>query len=530
MAAAAQKGENPLTSLEIISFLKSYQGSLLTNHDLVRHFRRQLKHSEANKQLLKDVSAKVATVRMVDGQKTIELRSGHLVHSAETIDSIYRALSRPRERKISNEEPLKFLHRLLSSDNIEELARSDQGDAYKIVSDVLKGNNEIDEPPPPPLPVKKSHREDPEPPPPHPRRNPANVRPPLPAKTRQKKHSREATERTLEENTNNLTEKPPRLPPKRSRPLAAPEWLKHPPPIKIPEREDALAHGDEDEEERSDDGRVAQNASDLPEKNDRTYDRRKAFKKKEFEKVDDSESDSDACKDRRKTFKLRSGGKSVKDLARDFNDIASTSQLQLSDHVRSRLEASRQKRLTSSNLQQEDEFSPLSADERSWLRAASANDLHAMLKLWSIVPLATRDRYSGYNALHWAAKHGNVTLIQKLLEGGDLNANRRTKGGYTPLMLAASCGRMAAYTWLVNNSLVDAELRDYAGKKAKDYLKEHEDDLDATAKDDADDESHEADGKRMRMRKKVEKSSTFFKGVVRDSFQRPRQKVNKEVQ
>jgi ankyrin repeat protein len=46
-----------------------------------------------------------------------------------------------------------------------------------------------------------------------------------------------------------------------------------------------------------------------------------------------------------------------------------------------------------------------------------------------------KDFTTGYTALHWAAKQGNLDLVKLLAGNYQVNVNVRSFGGYTPLHL-----------------------------------------------------------------------------------------------
>ena len=46
-----------------------------------------------------------------------------------------------------------------------------------------------------------------------------------------------------------------------------------------------------------------------------------------------------------------------------------------------------------------------------------------------------KDFTTGYTALHWAAKQGNLDLVKLLAGNYQVNVNVRSYGGYTPLHL-----------------------------------------------------------------------------------------------
>ena len=47
-----------------------------------------------------------------------------------------------------------------------------------------------------------------------------------------------------------------------------------------------------------------------------------------------------------------------------------------------------------------------------------------------------KDFITGYTALHWAAKHGNLDLVKLLAGQYQVDVNVKSHGGYTPLHLS----------------------------------------------------------------------------------------------
>lgn len=86
-----------------------------------------------------------------------------------------------------------------------------------------------------------------------------------------------------------------------------------------------------------------------------------------------------------------------------------------------------------------------------------------------------KDFMSGFTALHWAAKDGNVDAIHKLLEissrkGTGVHVNCKSHGGYTPLHIAAIHGHAEVLAVLVQRYGASVNERDNDGKKALHYL------------------------------------------------------------
>ncbi|XP_031304849.2 ankyrin repeat domain-containing protein SOWAHA [Camelus dromedarius] len=121
---------------------------------------------------------------------------------------------------------------------------------------------------------------------------------------------------------------------------------------------------------------------------------------------------------------------------------------------------------------------PLEPAEHEWLvRAAGGrwtHQLHGLL-LRDLGLAAKRDFMSGFTALHWAAKSGDLEMVQQLVEvarrgGARVDVNARSYGGYTPLHLAALHGHEDAAVLLVVRLGAQVHVRDHSGRRAYQYL------------------------------------------------------------
>ena len=96
-----------------------------------------------------------------------------------------------------------------------------------------------------------------------------------------------------------------------------------------------------------------------------------------------------------------------------------------------------------------------------------------------------------------------------------MDVNLRSRGGYTPLMLAAAHKKEHVYRLLLNPYGANPNLRDYSGKLADYYMEleeEDKDSIDGGAGVEVD------EGTRKKVRRKAERSSTFLRDFVRDSI------------
>ncbi|XP_052054656.1 ankyrin repeat domain-containing protein SOWAHB [Apodemus sylvaticus] len=120
---------------------------------------------------------------------------------------------------------------------------------------------------------------------------------------------------------------------------------------------------------------------------------------------------------------------------------------------------------------------PLDAREHEWIvRLASGSWLQVLTLFWEDPQLALhRDFLTGYTALHWIAKHGDLSALQDLVSGAQkagiaLDVNVRSSCGYTPLHLAAIHGHQGVIKLLVQRLASRVNIRDCSGKKPWQYL------------------------------------------------------------
>ena len=158
-------------------------------------------------------------------------------------------------------------------------------------------------------------------------------------------------------------------------------------------------------------------------------------------------------------------------------------------------------------------YKPLNDEEREWILAACRNDQHIMLKILaqSLNPsnlVSTREHGSGNTALHWCCKYGNVAMIDTLVGKYKASVAVKSRGGYTPLMIAAIHQKTEAYNKLVELYGADPEVRDYSGRKAKQYLLQH-------SQPEFVDEIDFAEPKKPEFERKTPgRSSSFFRALL----------------
>jgi len=109
---------------------------------------------------------------------------------------------------------------------------------------------------------------------------------------------------------------------------------------------------------------------------------------------------------------------------------------------------------------------------KQWMVHTARGDYQTAAKMLNDDPKLARhkDFTSGYTALHWACKHGNLDLVKLLAGTFQANVNAKSHGGYTPLHIAAQCNHQEVFDLLVQAYRADANTRDYAGKKPRQYM------------------------------------------------------------
>ena len=120
---------------------------------------------------------------------------------------------------------------------------------------------------------------------------------------------------------------------------------------------------------------------------------------------------------------------------------------------------------------------PLDAREHEWIvKLASGSWIQVLTLFWEDPQLALhKDFLTGYTALHWIAKHGDLRALQDLVSGAQkagiaLDINVKSSCGYTPLHLAAIHGHQGIIKLLVQRLASRVNVRDSSGKKPWQYL------------------------------------------------------------
>ena len=110
---------------------------------------------------------------------------------------------------------------------------------------------------------------------------------------------------------------------------------------------------------------------------------------------------------------------------------------------------------------------------KEWITRAVQNDTYSMIEMLRYYPelVTCIDPISGFTALHWAAKHGNLDVVKILCKSNLLQINRRSRGGYTALHFAQQYGHPEIVDVLVEECKADTNVRDNYGFKPHQYVK-----------------------------------------------------------
>ena len=180
-----------------------------------------------------------------------------------------------------------------------------------------------------------------------------------------------------------------------------------------------------------------------------------------------------SVKERTKTFNRMASEVEVTNLHKVANNL--TNNNTISD--KKRKTSSRANRGPSSHRDDLDShdsssISTLDHVSKQWMVHAAKCDYIGLVKMLRDDPrlAKSKDFTSGYTALHWAAKHGNLDLVKLLAGNYQVDVNIKSHGGYTPLHLACQFGHQEVFDTLVKAYGADANARDNAGKKPRQYM------------------------------------------------------------
>lgn len=118
----------------------------------------------------------------------------------------------------------------------------------------------------------------------------------------------------------------------------------------------------------------------------------------------------------------------------------------------------------------------LDSIKKEWITRARQNDTASIIELLKFYPelVTSIDPISGYTALHWAAKHGNIQMVRLLCQSNLIQIDKRSKSGYTALHLAQNFGRLDISDFLTKDCNANISIRDNHGFKSHQYGKRKE--------------------------------------------------------
>lgn len=163
---------------------------------------------------------------------------------------------------------------------------------------------------------------------------------------------------------------------------------------------------------------------------------------------------------------------SVKERKQMFNRMASESDVLKSNKVGANISSQGVDEEDRVSLDQKSEADPLDSKQKQWILCAARGDYHALAKMCkeNAKLVKTKDPFTGYTAMHWACKRGDENLV-KLLGGVARHVvNERSNGGYTPLHIAMQFRHENVYRLLVEVYDGDPNVRDWSGRKPRQYL------------------------------------------------------------
>ncbi|XP_013146477.1 PREDICTED: ankyrin repeat domain-containing protein SOWAHC [Papilio polytes] len=124
------------------------------------------------------------------------------------------------------------------------------------------------------------------------------------------------------------------------------------------------------------------------------------------------------------------------------------------------------------SLDHKNETDPLDSKQKQWILCAARGEYHSLAKMCKDNPklVRTKDPFTGYTAMHWACKRGDENLVKLLAGVARQVINERSNGGYTPLHIAIQFRNENVYNLLVDVYDADPNVRDWSGRKARQYL------------------------------------------------------------
>ena len=116
---------------------------------------------------------------------------------------------------------------------------------------------------------------------------------------------------------------------------------------------------------------------------------------------------------------------------------------------------------------------------KNWLLESARNDCEKMLAILQDQPSVAKEKdpFSGYTALHWAAKHGNIEIMKRLVKEYGVNVNEKSHGGYTALHIASKYRQTNTSKVLVSDLGANINIRDNYGRKPNYYTLKQNDNI-----------------------------------------------------
>ena len=115
----------------------------------------------------------------------------------------------------------------------------------------------------------------------------------------------------------------------------------------------------------------------------------------------------------------------------------------------------------------------LDSEIKEWIARAIRNETLLLIDMLRYSPelVTCVDPISGFTALHWAAKHGNLELVTLFCSSNLTQIDHRSRGGYTALHLATQYDYPEIAYILVDKYKADSNIRDNYGLKPHQYTK-----------------------------------------------------------
>nr|XP_037867107.1 ankyrin repeat domain-containing protein SOWAHC isoform X2 [Bombyx mori] len=158
---------------------------------------------------------------------------------------------------------------------------------------------------------------------------------------------------------------------------------------------------------------------------------------------------------------------SVKERKQMFNRMASESDVLKSNKIGTSFSTMGTDEEDRISLDQKSETDPLDSKQKQWILCAARGEYHALAKMCKENVKLVKTKYT---AMHWACKRGDENLV-KLLGGVARHVvNERSNGGYTPLHIAMQFRHEHVYRLLVEVYDADPNIRDWSGRKPRQYL------------------------------------------------------------